>query len=80
MNVLLEHTEYDYCIDLVSRSDLPKNHIYSLTIRERQVLKKYINGIKHSGKIWRSCSPIRALILSCRSLMEPFSYVVITES
>jgi len=63
INVLPKHTEYDHHIDLVPGSDLPKNHIYQLTVRELQVLKEYINEMEQSGKIRRSSSPIGAPIL-----------------
>jgi len=63
INVLPKHTEYDHRIDLVPGSDLPKNLIYPLTVRELQVLKEYINEMEQSVKIWRSSSPIGAPIL-----------------
>ena len=63
INVLPKHTEYDHRIDLVPGSDLPRNHIYPLTVRELQVLKEYINEMEQSGKIRRSSSPIGAPIL-----------------
>jgi len=34
INVLPKHTEYAHRIDLVPGSDLPKTHIYALTVRE----------------------------------------------
>jgi len=46
INVLPKHTEYDHHIDLVLGSDLPKNHIYPLTVRQIQVLKEYINEME----------------------------------
>ena len=58
-----KHTEYDHRIDLVPGSDLPKNHIYPLTVKELQVLKEYINEMEQSGKIRRSSSPIGAPVL-----------------
>jgi len=48
---------------LVLGSDLPRNHIYPLTVRELQVLKEYINEMEKSGRIRRSSSPIAAPIL-----------------
>ena len=39
INVLPEYMEYDHRIDLIPGSDLPKNHIYPLTVKELQVLK-----------------------------------------
>jgi len=63
INVLPKHTEYDHRIDLVQCGDLPRNHIYPLTVRELQVLKEYINDMEQSGKIRRSSSPIGAPIL-----------------
>jgi len=63
INVLLKHTKYDHLIDLLSGSDLPKNHIYPLTVQELPVLKEYINEMKQSSKIRRSSSPIGAPIL-----------------
>jgi len=63
INVLPKDTEYDHRIDLVLGSDLPRNHIYRLTVRELQVLKEYINEMEHSGKIRRSSSPRGAPIL-----------------
>ena len=63
INVLPEHTEYDHCIDLIPGSDLPKNHIYPLTVKELQVLKEYINEMEKSGKIQKSSSTIGAPIL-----------------
>jgi len=63
INVLAKYTEYDHHIHLVPGSDLPKNHIYPLTVRELQVLKEYINEMGQSGKIRRSYSPIGAPIL-----------------
>jgi len=63
INNLPKHTEYDHHIDLVLGSDLPKNHIYPLTIRELQVLKECINEMEQSGNIRRSSSPIGAPIL-----------------
>jgi len=66
INVLPEHTEYDHCIDLVPGSDLPRNYIYALTVRELQVLKEYINEMEQSSKIRRSSSPIGSPILCVR--------------
>jgi len=63
INVLPKHTEYDHRIDLVLGSDLPKNHIYPLTVRELQVLKEYIKEMEQSGKIRRPSSLIGAPIL-----------------
>ena len=63
INVLPEHTEYDHRIDLIPDSDLPKNHIYPLAVKELQVLKEYINKMEKSGKIQQSSSPIGAPIL-----------------
>jgi len=63
INILRKHTEYDHRIDLVPGSDLPKNHIYPLTIPELQVLKDCINKMEQSGNIRRSSSPIGAPIL-----------------
>ena len=50
INVLPEHTEYDYRIDLIPGSDLPKNHIYLLIIKQLQVLKEYINKMENLVK------------------------------
>jgi len=63
INVLPKHTEYDDHIDLVPGSDLPKKHIYLLTVRELQVLQEYINEMEHSGKIRRSSAQIGTPIL-----------------
>jgi len=63
INVLPKYTEYDPRIDLVLGSDLPRHHIFPLTVRELQVLKEYINEMEQSGKIRRSSSPIGAPIL-----------------
>jgi len=62
INVLPKHTQYDHRINLVPGSDLPKNHIYALTVWELQVLKEYINEMEQSGRIWRSSWPIGAPI------------------
>jgi len=63
INFLPKHTEYDHRIDLVLSSDLSRNHIYRLTVRELQVLKESINKMEQSGKIRRSSSRISAPIL-----------------
>jgi len=60
---LPKHREYDHRIDFVLGSDLPRNHIYPLTVRELQVLKEYINEMEQSGKISRLSSPVAAPIL-----------------
>jgi len=53
INGLPKHTEYDHRIDLIPGSDLPRNHIYPLTVRELQVFNEYINEMEQSGKIRR---------------------------
>jgi len=63
INVMPKHTEYDHGSNLVPGSDLPRNHIYPVTVRELQVLKEYINEIEQSGKIRRLSSPVGAPIL-----------------
>jgi len=39
IKILPEHTKYNHRVDFVPGSDLPKNQIYQLTVREQQVLK-----------------------------------------
>jgi len=65
INVFPKYREYDNHIDLVPGSDLSKNDIYLLTVRELQVLQEYMNEpeMEQSGKIWPSSSPIGAPIL-----------------
>ena len=63
IDVLQEYMEYHHRINLIPFSDVPRNHIYVLTVQELQVLKEYIYEVEKSGNIQRFFSSIGAQIL-----------------
>jgi len=63
INVLPEHSQYDYCIDLIPDAKLPDGYIYPSFKKELDVLWDYIREMEDHGKIRRSSSRIGAPLL-----------------
>jgi hypothetical protein len=63
-DLLPEHRSYDCYIELTANADsYPKRRIYSLSIKEEQVLREYIHDMLNKGFIRHSSSPLGAPVL-----------------
>lgn len=54
------HRQYDCAIDLVSGSTIPKGRLYSLSVPEKEAMRKYITSSLEAGLIRPSSSPAGA--------------------
>ena len=57
------HLSFDHAIDMVERKEPPWGPIYTLSEKELQVLREYLDTMPKSGKIRPSKSPANAPIL-----------------